>query len=222
MAVQEFDKLNILKRRSIPYEEYFGDMELAPKQKKKRIELALILEDYIMLFFDLIQTETIDEAKIKQELTYSLYDTLADKDYFLNDSELDKYITNTVNTTYQNTVDNLANYPDQIDYTESGPYWVSDDRAMFIAENEAETLCNSFDYVEAKKGNKTQKIWRAFVDKRTRDTHLDVNGAKIPIDDYFYVGRAKMLYPKDVTSEFSTGAECPEEVIGCRCQVIYV
>ena len=34
---QNFDKLNILKRRSIPYEEYFGDMELTEKQKKNRM-----------------------------------------------------------------------------------------------------------------------------------------------------------------------------------------
>lgn len=220
--IQNFDKLNIVKRRSLPYAEYFGEMALTKEQKKRRRDLALILEDYIMLFFDLVQTEGVTETTAKQDLTYSLYDILADKNYFESDEELDKYITDTVNNTYQSTVDNLRNHPNEIDYTQSGPYWTSEDRAIFIAENEANTIWNSAEYVEAKAKGYTHKIWVTYNDDRVRPTHIEVEGAKLPIGAYFYVGRARMLYPKDVTSELSTGAECPEEVIGCRCCVSYV
>ena len=222
---QNFDKLNILKRRSLPYDKYFGDMELSDKQRARRKDLAFILEDILAIYFDYITTGlglgVLNEVLAKQELTYSLYDALDGKDYF-RDGELDKYIANFVNDTYTATVDNMTNHPNDYDYTGETPYWVSDDRAQFMAENEANTIINSAENIEAIKSGKTHKIWMAFPDDRVRPTHVDVNGAKIPIDSYFDVGRARMLYPKDVTSELSTGAECPEEVVNCRCCVYYV
>jgi len=224
--LQSFDNINILKRRSLPYDEYYGDMQLTSEQKKKRRELALILEDYIMIFFDVIymgyMQDISNEITAKQDLTYNLYETLSDKGFFESEDELDKYIADTVNNAYTSTQDNLVNHFDDYDYTGNGPYWVSEDRAMFVAENEANTLFNSQEYIEAKANGYTHKIWMAYPDDRVRPTHVDVDGAKIPIGSYFDVGRARMLYPKDVTSELSTGADCPEEVVNCRCTVIYV
>lgn len=224
--LQSFDNINILKRRSLPYDEYYGDMQLTSEQKKKRRELALILEDYIMIFFDVIymghMQDISNEIVAKQDLTYNLYNILADKGFFESEDELDKYIADTVNNAYTSTQDNLVNHFDDYDYTGNGSYWVSEDRAMFVAENEANTLFNSQEYIEAKANGYTHKIWMAYPDDRVRPTHVDVDGAKIPIGSYFDVGRARMLYPKDVTSELSTGADCPEEVINCRCTVIYV
>lgn len=223
---QNFDKLNILKRRSEPYADYFGDMQLTSEQKKKRRELALILEDYIMIFFDVIYMGYIqdisNEIMAKQELTYNLYNTLADKGYFESENELDKYIAETVDNAYTSTNDNLANHFDDYDYTGNGPYWVSEDRAMFVAENEANTLCNSAEFVEAKKQGKKNKIWKTYWDDKVRPTHIEVDVTMLPINEYFVVGSALMLYPKDTTSEFSTGSEHPEEYINCRCQCIYV
>lgn len=224
--LQSFDNINILKRRSLPYDEYYGDMQLTSEQKEKRRELALILEDYIMIFFDVIymgyMQDISNEIVAKQDLTYNLYNILADKGFFESEDELDKYIADTVNNAYTSTQDNLVNHFDDYDYTGNGPYWVSEDRAMFVAENEANTLFNSQEYMEAKANGYTHKIWMAYPDDRVRPTHVDVDGAKIPIGSYFDVGRARMLYPKDVTSELSTGADCPEEVVNCRCTVIYV
>lgn len=226
MAIQNFDELNIIKRRSMPYKQYFGDMELTPKQKKEREDLAFILEDYIMLFFDLIQSGA-NETTVRQEMTYELYKLLDEEGYFETDEQLDKYIAETVKNTYQSTVDNLALYPNDvseydIEKDDTTNYWVSDDRAMFIAENESNTLFNSKDYKEAKEKGYTHKIWMAYPDNRVRPTHVDANGLKVPIGSYFEVGEAQMLYPRDVTSEYSTGAEHPEEVINCRCTIKYV
>ena len=222
---QNFDKLNILKRRSLPYDKYFGDMELSDKQRARRKDLALILEDILAIYFDYMTTGlglgVLNEALAKQELTYSLYDALDGKDYF-RDGELDKYIANFVNDTYTATVDNMTNHPNDYDYTSETPYWVSDDRAQFMAENEANTIINSAENIEAIKSGKTHTIWMAFPDDRVRPTHVDVNGAKIPIDSYFDVGGARMLYPKDLTSELSTASSFPEEYVNCRCVAVYV
>ena len=227
---QNFDKLNILKRRSIPYDEYFGDMDLTPKQKAKRKEMALILEDVFYIFFEMfgkgLEIGFLNELKVKQELTYQLYEAIENSKeaerFFESEEQKDKYITDTVNETYRSTFENIVREPDTLDYTGTEKYWLSDDRAQFIAENESNTLLNSAEFIEAKEEGYTHKIWMSYGDDRVRLTHQEVDGAKIPIGAYFDVGRARMLYPKDVTSELSTGAECPEEIVNCRCAVKYV
>ena len=219
--IQNFDKINILKRRSLPYYEYFGDMELTKEQKRRREALAITIEDMIMIFFTLVDAG-LPEVRTKQELVNSLYEALEDKPFFESEEQKDKYIMDFVNETYKSTIENLAKYPRDYDYTGNSKYWVSEDRAQFIAENEANTIYNSAEFVEAKKQGKTHKIWITYNDDRVRPTHIEVEGAKIPIDSYFYVGMAQMLYPKDVTSEFSTGASHPEETVNCRCTISYV
>ena len=148
--------------------------------------------------------------------------SVSDKGYFETEEQIDKYVSETVNNTYKSTIDNLENYPLDYDYKGETQYWVSEDRAQFIAENESNTLFNSKEYKEAMDKGYTHKIWMAYPDDRVRPTHEVTNGAKVPIGTYFDVGKARMLYPKDITSEFSTGAEYPEEYINCRCTVVYV
>ena len=222
MATQNFDQLNILKRRSEPYEEYFRVMKLPPKELKRRIRLARELEDVFATFFEIMMFGVIDEMTVKQQLTYDIYDVLGDTRYFETEEQKDKYVASLVNDTYRSTVENLRKYPNDYDYTGTKNYWVSDDRAMFISEEESNTVHNSLEYIEAGEQGKTHKIWMDYGDDRVRPTHQEVNGAKVPIGVYFDVGAARMLYPRDVTSELSTGAECPEEVIGCRCRILYV
>ena len=220
---QSFDQLNmnILKRRSEPYYKYFGDMLLTDKQKKNRERIALIIEEHLMLFFTLYDAGA-NVTTLKQELTYGLYDLLADEGYFKSDADLTNYIANTVNDLYQSTADNLFSHPNDYDYTGTTQYWLSKDRAMFIAENEANTAFNSKEFIEANEHGYTFKIWDPYPDNNVRPTHEDIRGVKIPIGEYFEVGAARMLFPKDLTSEFSTGAEHPEEVISCRCTIRYV
>jgi hypothetical protein len=227
MAIQNFEELNILKRRSEPFRDYFKGMGISQKQKEDRIELALSLEEILMIFFDLFQTGIVDEVRIKQEITYSLYEVLTeDTDnpggkYFDTEEALDKYVKQIVNDTYDATVENMEKLPNDYDYTGETPYWVSDDRAMFIAENEANALFNCKELIDAKEAGYTHKVWNVYPDNRVRQTHMDVFGATLPLDVYFEVGEARMLYPKDNVTEFSTGAEHPEETVNCRCWLTY-
>jgi hypothetical protein len=224
---QNFDKLNILKRRSEPYADYFGDMLITDKQKKQRIDLAFILEDALAIYFEFIaqriETGTLNPVTDKQQLVYMFYDSISGKDdIYLSDEDLDKYVIKTAEEIYKTTVNNMAKTPNDMSYDGETPYWVSGDRAMFVAENEANTIYNTSDYNKALIDGKNYKVWQVYPDNRVRQTHIDVYGVTIPIDAYFDVGMARMLYPKDVTSEFSTGAEHPEEVIGCRCSILYI
>lgn len=61
------------------------------------------------------------------------------------------------------------------------------------------------------KGVKTKKGWLATNDSRTRDSHADLNGVFVDIDDEFDNG---LEYPGDPNGD-------PSEVYQCRCTLIY-
>jgi hypothetical protein len=58
------------------------------------------------------------------------------------------------------------------------------------------------------------KEWLATDDERTRETHADADGQVVPIDQPFQVGDDLLMYPGD-----PDGSD--EEVINCRCTLIY-
>ena len=82
MAIQNFDQLNIFKRRSEPYEEYFRVMKLPPNDLKKRIRLAIDMEEAFATFFEVIMMGVIDEITVKQQLMYDIYNALGDEKRF--------------------------------------------------------------------------------------------------------------------------------------------
>ncbi len=59
------------------------------------------------------------------------------------------------------------------------------------------------------------KEWSALDDDDTRDTHVDADGQKVPVDDEFEVGGEKCQYPGDVV--LSAGERC-----NCRCTALTV
>jgi hypothetical protein len=96
-------------------------------------------------------------------------------------------------------------------------YYTSQDRAMYNAENEANSVKNYTDYRKAIEKGKTKKKWIDMRDKRERKTHLEVGGTVIPINEPFVVGDSLMLFPKDLTYNPS-----PEQYINCRCSIKYL
>lgn len=50
----EFDELNNPKSRAIPYEQYFGEMELTEEQKEERIKASKRIEDMMLFLFSLL------------------------------------------------------------------------------------------------------------------------------------------------------------------------
>ena len=99
---------------------------------------------------------------------------------------------------------------------EPGDYWLSYKRALSIAYNEANTFLNYTDYVEAKDLGRTKKTWLTMNDPKVRDTHEEIEGVTVGIDEKFIVGNSEMLFPHDWTSNPD-----PKEVINCRCAVEY-
>jgi hypothetical protein len=58
------------------------------------------------------------------------------------------------------------------------------------------------------------KIWLSSGDDRTRETHAAANGQSVKLEGMFVVGEAELSYPGDPHGP-------AEEVINCRCTVVY-
>lgn len=93
-------------------------------------------------------------------------------------------------------------------------YYLSKDRAMFIAENEANAIGNYRQQIEAVKAGMKYKTWITKNDKKVRHTHEEVNNKKIGIFDSFQVGNSEMMFPKDSNGD-------SEEIVNCRCVLHY-
>ncbi len=207
MRSYEFDKLNSSKIRAIPYEKYFGEMELTEKQKEDRIKASKQIESMMLFLFSLLS--------VMKEYSYQNVE----------------FVVNQVKTQYSNIIsasavmdDYLTGYVQEfstqiIETTQEhfeDEWYLSDDRAIFVAENEANTTFNYLEYKKAVKSGKTKKRWLTMHDRHVRHTHQLVDGKSIGINDVFLVGDSEMFYPKDTT--FGASAN---EIVNCRCSIKY-
>ena len=65
-------------------------------------------------------------------------------------------------------------------------------------------------------GIRVQKQWMATLDNRTRDTHADLDGQVVDVDEPFITSAGnEIMYPGDPDAD-------PSEVWNCRCTLVYV
>ena len=197
----KFDELNQLKR-------FFSTMDISDDEKKKRTDLAYLLYDAIYFTFAIIKVEKeIDERdftknalldQYRDTLLNRIQDALADVPY-----EPD-YLTRLVDDIIETT----DRHPDD-------PYYLSKDRALLIAQNEANTVYNHADYELARQSGKQYKVWLTEGDEKVREAHAEVDMMRIPIDEYFNVDGDTMRYPHDY---MNAGAG---NLVNCRCVCVY-
>ena len=219
MSVSSYDELNIRpnNRRSEPYKEYFGKMSISDKEKQERIAFSEQMEEVVLYILALIET-TIESGETDQEyIKTQFYDKYLDVvlGYMLIDSYIKEYVLETskqiIGTTFSHIVEK---HPDSEQATDD--YYLSNDRAMFISECEANSILNYRQYSKALKSGKTKKTWIDVGDKRERKTHLEVGGTTIPINEPFSVGDSLLMFPTD----HSLGASA-DEIVNCRCSIQY-
>lgn len=197
-------------RKSIPYDDYFGGMDISEDQKKKRKDSAEKLEDIFIGLLALVfyyMKSNVNDYAYATEQAQNQYRGIANNTNGLNVSDYyrDVHIPTTVMDVIGTTIRNPQN-----------AFNFSIDRAMLIAENEANSMWGDSEFAEAVASGKTHKTWHSIVDRRTRDTHRYLDGKTIPITDPFEVGEYLMMFPKDT----SMGAGM-EEISNCRCSVDY-
>jgi len=209
-----FDELNRLYEadhrdslRSMPFDRFFGEMDLSQEQKDKRKRTAREIQQFMLLaimsMYNMMEEGGYDFSDASRIITQR-YNDLLDE---LGLSLTAFFAASHVESTAAEIVSATLNHPDD-------PYFFSTDRARLIAENEANSIWNDAEYQDAVLTGKRYKTWHAIMDNRTRETHREVNGTTIPIDQYFVVGNSLMFFPRDSSAD-------PEEVVNCRCTATY-
>lgn len=204
-----FDELNSLlsNKRSMSFEQFFGEMELSDDEIQQRIELAEKLEDgflfVLALLFTMQQYNEVNWERARQEYENRYLSALAG--YVTITPYIRQYVRDMSYDIMDSTKKHQAEY-----------YYYSPDRGKFMAECESNTTrsyqCNE----DAIAQGKTMKRWMTMGDKRVRATHKEVGGTSKPIGEPFYVGGSLLQYPRD----FSLGASTAETA-GCRCSIEY-
>jgi len=187
---------------NVMFREYYSVMDgIEPDRLQKRIDLANDLYDVIMVYYVLLEGNESQEL-IENQLANELYSTIAKY------GEIDDYTSEMVDLYTKNIVKaNLTH--------KSSEYYVSDERAVEVAQDVGQSFLNYFEYQDAVANNKT-KTWHTQNDGDVRPTHATENGKQIPIDETFKVGGYLMRFPKDTYY----GAPA-EEIVNCRCFVKY-
>lgn len=204
------------RQKIIPISEYFSEMDLDEEQIKDREDLAdelnkafkfifaAMLLDYQMnselnrlVYSDMLVRRYLDAVETKFSESMGHY-SFSESD--LISGRLYEYIQSISDEIIGNTVDNIDN-----------AYYTSEDRALFCAENEANTVYDDADYQEAIESGCTEKTWHTIIDKHTRDSHRNMDGETVPMDEYFSNG---LMYPHDIDGD-------PSEVVNCRCSCTY-
>lgn len=218
-SISSYDELNIIlgKRRIEPYEEYFSKMLISDKEKRERVAFSEQMEEVVLYILALIET-TIESGETNREyIQTQFYDKYLDVvlGYMMIDSYIKGYVLETSKQIIDTTFSHIAGKPPDSEQT-TDDYYLSNDRAMFISECEANSILNYRQYSKAVKAGKTKKKWIDVGDKRERKTHLEVGGTTLPIDEPFSVGDSLLQFPKDT----SLGASA-DEIVNCRCSIQY-
>lgn len=216
MSVSSYDELNIRpsNRRSEPYKEYFSKMSISDKEKQERITFSEQMEEVVLYILALIET-TIESGETDREyIQTQFYDKYLDviASYMLIDTYIKQYAFGVTKQIIDATFERFSTEDKSI----TDDYYLSNDRAMFISECEANSILNYRQYSKAVKAGKTKKKWIDLGDKRERKTHLEVGGTTLPIDEPFSVGDSLLQFPKDT----SLGASA-DEIVNCRCSIQY-
>lgn len=206
LGVTTFDQMNRLvgMERSIPLESYFAPMVLSAEKKRERLRLAKGLEEefvYCMAYM-FYAYPNINESMVKEF-----------RDRYINQLMLlgiaSAAATEQAEKFAIEVVDSTLNHRED-------PYYYSKDRARLCAEDQACFQGDIGDYAEAVESGMRFKTWETVGDNRVRESHAEVEGLTIGIDDVFVLQGGLLKFPHDTSLGISD-----DEVCGCRCTLSY-
>lgn len=207
------DELNILysdEELDRLYEEYFGQMKITAEQKRVRKMVASAIRDTILLLFVMIlQGKDRDYDYLLSVFMGEYWEAI--KAYMPDDNYAKAYLETAPREILETTLNHL-----DVAETGAGEYYISDERATISAMNEANTVVGYAEYAENVRQGKLFKVWETMKDTKVRESHRELEGMMIPIDEYFYVGNSMLQFPRDVVN-------CTDirDIAGCRCVLSY-
>lgn len=189
-------------------EDYFDEMNLSEEEKNKRKAFSREFLEAMLFIFSLIsvmQEKSYIDKKYAIQQMQSKYFELTKK-YGI---ESDDYVNDYIYNFSEEIIGITFNHVDE-------EYFLSNERALIISENESNSIFNYNQYSDARINGKTRKRWVTEGDNKVRKTHKQVDLEIIPIEDTFVIGNSLMRFPKD---EYYNPE--PQEVCGCRCTIEY-
>ena len=185
-------------------------MQISEKQKRERIRLAERLQEELIYMLALMFYSYPDinlsmalemkdrymQALIDLGIASSVANSMADLEL-----QAAKFSTDMVETTQRH---------------KDEPYYFSEDRARLMSEDQSNFVYDIEDFAEAIEAGMRYKTWNTVGDNRVRESHAEVEGLTIPINEPFQLQGGLLNYPHD------TSLGCDEnEVIACRCTLSY-
>lgn len=206
--------------RRIPLKEFFKKMFLPEAEKNRREKIASDFEEVFIILFLLIAADyELDRLESEEYYTDTLeryYEDKAEK--YLDDAGeyidlvkplLEDIVITTLKHVSDSQIDVITDRQDN--------YYLSNDRALELAENGSNMIADYGDYENAVKDGYTKKQWHTMEDDKVRDTHIPMDGKIVPIDAYFNVNGSKMRYPHDLSMNPDIS-----EISNCRCVCEYI
>ena len=216
MTINGFDELNTPKVQVEEPEEYFKKMDISPKQRKERVETSKELADVMLFLFALMAIEMQANKPNYPSVLKSFRQRF--RDVVSKHSRTDEYVENYINEFTGNVFDTTRRYMEAagvgVDGRTDAGWWTSVDRATVIGENASNIIISHEELLEAVEAGAVSKSWQTCNDNKVRDTHKSVIKEKIPLEEYFAVGKGVMLYPLDWDNN-------PDECFNCRCSAVY-
>lgn len=207
------DKLNVI---------FFGEMDISTAEKRFRVVMAAAFERILLNYYNklLLVLSSMSEADRSLILAAVAAEFIQEYLQWFN-TYYPEYLqlvgTNSSGESEQwskNRAEELSS-------------WISGNmekdtsnllqRFISTIHTEINTVCALALMAGALKKGYTRKRWKTFGDEKVRETHNEVNGETIPIQQPFIVGGYRMMFPGDT----SFGAPA-QEVVNCRCTVQYL
>lgn len=223
LKLSNADELNNLTYEKVnsELETFFNLMPINSQRKKKRVDIGNEIYDAMLFFFSLYE----NYSSINYKNPLFLQDSLREEfekiitNYGEMDDYLDSYVITVTNEILSKTQEHYIKKTNIDEASENASlqsdYYLSDDRALNIAKNEANSIINYFDYAEAKKAGCTKKKWITVGDEKVRFSHNEKESEEIGIDNYFYFDDCVMLFPHD------TDNGSMKQLANCRCSIQY-
>lgn len=212
LAKMTFDELNRLVgyKKSEPIDEYFGPMRISEEAKRRRERLAYELEQVFlgllieMFYADQYETP-VDQADLVNRILAEYMAVIG----AIDGVEPDEYLQQHAEETILTTLEVLFRHRDD-------PYYYSNDRARIIAEGESNAIWSYEELAEAFEDGYSMKTWNTIMDGRERDSHAELNGVTIPLDEPFEARGGLLMFPGDDSLDVSD-----EELVSCRCSLSF-
>lgn len=206
------DKINDLSEGNIlSIEDYFEEIEeLTEEDKEKRKKFAFDFFEIALFIFALFSVMK-EYSYVKTDFIVgqlrSRYLELMKK----HDIDIDERIKAYIHEFSEEIANTTEKHIEE-------EYFLSQDRATIISENEAQTILGYSELSEAIKMGYTKKKWITERDKKVRKTHREIDGLTIDISEPFFVGDSLMMYAHDGVT-FNADIK---ELANCRCVTKFI